>query len=69
VEERDGIQYTDGRVVLRLSGGSLIHNDGRKGLEIPSKELVYMMLETCRDELLMTERPTTDVSFKFLPRK
>lgn len=39
------------------------------GLKIPSKELVYRMLETCSDELLMTERPRTDVSFKFLPRK
>lgn len=39
------------------------------GLEIPIKELVYMMLETCRDQLLMTERLETDVSFKFLSRK
>ena len=27
------------------------------------------MLETCREELLMTERPKTDVSFEFLSRK
>lgn len=39
------------------------------GLEIPSKELVYRMLGTCRDEPLVTERPRTDVSFKFLPQR
>lgn len=30
---------------------------------------MHVMLETCKEELLMTERPKTDVSFKFLSRK
>ncbi|XP_062953690.1 zinc finger protein 322 isoform X2 [Cynocephalus volans] len=33
------------------------------------KNQVYMMLETCRGEVLMTERPETDVSSKFGSRE
>lgn len=39
------------------------------GLEIPSMRLIYTMLETRRDEPLVTQRHDTGVSFKFLSRE
>lgn len=39
------------------------------GLEIPSKEFMYMMLETWKGKLLMTERLNLDEPSEFLKTK
>ncbi|KAL6037774.1 hypothetical protein STEG23_012775 [Scotinomys teguina] len=36
-------------------------NEKLGGLEVPSKELIYMMLEICKRKLLMNERCETSV--------